>query len=306
MRSYPKIYNLGNRIIENIFSEDVSVEEKIDGSQFSFGLNEEGDLICRSKSCMLNMVAPEKMFTRAVEVAQSIKDKLTPGWIYRTEYLAKPKHNTLHYARIPENHLIGFDIETGDQYFLDYKAKSQEFSRLGLETVTLMKFGKIETYDVFRDLVDNTTSILGGAKVEGVVVKNYNRFGPEGKIMIGKFVSEEFKESHRTEWKKTAPAQSDIIIKLGETYRTKARWNKAIQHLKEQGVLTTSLKDIPLLLKEISSDTKTECEDEIKQIVFDWVWGKVSRSIISGFPEYYKEYLIKESFNDVKTETTDT
>ena len=38
--SYPSIFNLGHKAIQNLLTVDVNVEEKVDGSQFSFGLVE--------------------------------------------------------------------------------------------------------------------------------------------------------------------------------------------------------------------------------------------------------------------------
>jgi ATP-dependent RNA circularization protein (DNA/RNA ligase family) len=37
--SYPSIYALGHRAIRELFDGPVVVEEKIDGSQFSFGVS---------------------------------------------------------------------------------------------------------------------------------------------------------------------------------------------------------------------------------------------------------------------------
>ena len=36
MEVYPKIYNLGNVALKNLLDGEVIVEEKVDGSQFSF------------------------------------------------------------------------------------------------------------------------------------------------------------------------------------------------------------------------------------------------------------------------------
>ena len=49
--SYPQIYALGHRYITELLLDPVLVEEKIDGSQFSFGVFEvegEHQLRCRS------------------------------------------------------------------------------------------------------------------------------------------------------------------------------------------------------------------------------------------------------------------
>lgn len=48
INSYPSIYSLGHRYISELFSGPVVIQEKIDGSQFSFG-NLNGKLFCRSK-----------------------------------------------------------------------------------------------------------------------------------------------------------------------------------------------------------------------------------------------------------------
>jgi len=50
--SYPKVWNLGHPNIAMLFEEDVTVEEKIDGSQFSFGIFH-GELKCRSRGQQL-------------------------------------------------------------------------------------------------------------------------------------------------------------------------------------------------------------------------------------------------------------
>ena len=63
--SYPSIYNIGHRYVVDLLNEPVLIEEKIDGSQFSFGVFD-GELKCRSKGAQLNLVAPEKMFIKAI------------------------------------------------------------------------------------------------------------------------------------------------------------------------------------------------------------------------------------------------
>jgi hypothetical protein len=142
----------------------------------------------------------------------------------------------------------------------------------------------------------NVKSVLGGQKIEGFVVKNYKHFTSDGKTMMGKFVSEQFKEVHKKEWKNTNPTQKDILTQLGETYKSEARWYKAIQHLKESGAYTRSPKDIGPLLKEIQQDIKTECQDEIKEKLFKWAWSHVARKSIQGFPQWYKELLMEQQF----------
>ena len=297
--SYPSIYNLGHRYLADLFLDPVLVEEKVDGSQFSFGrfVNTDGTsyLRCRSKGAELNLIAPEKMFSKAIETIQGLFPILKEGWTYRAEYLAKPKHNSLAYDRIPKNHLMIFDINTAEETYLSYEEKKTECDRLGLEVVPIIFEGVVENVDMFRDLLTKE-SILGGQKLEGVVVKNYLKFGQDKKALMGKFVSEHFREVHKHEWKKSNPSSGDVIQTIIAAYKSPARWAKAVQHLTEQGKLENTPVDIGFLMKEVPVDVEKECADEIKTLLYQWAWPKIRRGIIGGLPEWYKERLLENQF----------
>ena len=105
--SYPKVYALGHAAISELFEDEVIVEEKVDGSQFSFG-KFDGKFLIRSKNKQMDIDAPEKMFVLG---AQSVQDlDLKDGWTYRAEYLMRPKHNVLAYDRMPTNYLMAIVI----------------------------------------------------------------------------------------------------------------------------------------------------------------------------------------------------
>lgn len=299
--SYPKIYALGHRAVKELTCEAVTVEEKIDGSQFSFFLFN-GELRARSKGKEIILDEPEKMFLKAVDTIREIINLLHDGWTYRAEYLSKPKHNVLCYGRVPEKHLIIFDINTEEEVYLDHEAKAKEAKRIGLEVVPLLFNGKLQNASDVAELLE-TDSVLGGTKIEGVVVKNYERFGLDKKALMGKYVSEKFKEKHDKDWKKNNPSKADVIMFLMEKYRTEARWEKAVQHLRERGELEGSPKDIGNLIKEVQTDLHNECEDEIKGALYRFAIPKIRRKSTAGLPEWYKERLLQEQFK--KEETKD-
>lgn len=290
--SYPKVWSLGHAGIKELLFDEVIVEEKIDGSQFSFG-RFSGELKCKSKGAEINVEFPEKMFSNAVETVKELD--LIEGWTYRAEYLKTPKHNVLAYDRIPAKHLIIFDISIGLEDYLSFTSKFNECDRLGLECVPILFKGRIEDPASIVGLLD-TGSVLGGQKVEGIVIKNYKRFGIDKKILIGKYVSEAFKEVHGAEWKEANPTKTDIVAHLIASYKTPARWNKAIQHLREAGKLTDSVKDIGLLIKEVQSDIEAEENEEIKNKLYANVIQHIKRGVVGGLPEYYKEHLMKQQF----------
>ena len=294
--SYPSIFALGHRAVKDILTTPVLVQEKIDGSQFSFGFFPGGDaepLRARSKGAQLNVLAPEKMFVRAIEVVRALP--LREGWTYRGEYLCKPKHNALAYDRVPAGHVILFDINVGHEDYLPYDAVREEAERLGLEAVPRLHEGVVADIEVFRELLSRT-SVLGGQPVEGVVVKNYALYGPDKKVLMAKYVSERFKEVHAAEWRLSNPAAGDVVQALVATYRTPARWQKAVQHLREAGALEQSPRDIGALFREVPADVRRELEGEIKERLFAWAWPKVSRGITAGLAEWYKDELLRQQF----------
>lgn len=299
--SYPSIFAIGHRAIADIFDGAVLVEEKIDGSQFSFA-RVDGELLCRSKGQQLIVLKPEKMFQTAVDVASGLD--LTPGWVYRAEYLQTQKHNTLHYQRVPENHLALFDVQTGLEEYLSPEEKAEEAARLGIECVPVVHRGEVKTMDDFAEMLDRE-SALGGCKIEGVVVKNYSVFTHEKKVAIGKYVSEAFKETHAGAWKKSNPTRTDIVRAIIDDYRTEARWRKAVQHLRDDGVLEGSPRDIGKLIQEVPEDVLSDSENDIRDRLFKHFWPHIKRGLIAGFPEFYKRELAAGAFSRAEEPTGD-
>lgn len=302
--SYPDSNALGHKYLTELFLDPVVVEEKVDGSQFSFGVFGDGpaDFRFRSKGAQIFVTddghSSEKMFEKAVQSVMKRQYLLREGWTYRCEYLPKPKAVTLTYDRVPRDlldgsdaYLIGFDVEIADEQFLSPIAKKAEFERIGLETVPCyLDAAKVTDIETIKAMLANM-SVLGGQLVEGVVVKNYHRCNPDKKILIGKYVSKQFKELHGQEWKKGNPKSGDIIQEIIESVRTPARWAKGVQHLREAGKLTDTPKDIALLFREVPADIKKDCEAEIRDALFAWAWEKISRGATAGMAEWYKDIL---------------
>lgn len=296
LHSYPQIFNLGHRAVADLLKGPVYVQEKIDGSQLSFGLIN-GELVMRSKGAPITIEAPQKMFQAAVDTCLALKPLLREGWTYRGEYLAKPKHNALAYDRIPRSHIILFDINPSEETYLVYDDVVAEAAILGLEVVPLLYGGMVQTIEEFRAFLV-IDSILGGQKLEGVVVKpvGYAVWGQDKKCLMGKFVSEAFKEVHGGEWRKANPTNNDVMAIVAAKYATPARWQKAVIHLRERGLITDSPKDIGSLIKETIADTLKECEADIKQDLWAYAWEHISRKLTHGLPTWYKDELLKLQF----------
>lgn len=292
IHSYPKIWNLGHPQISELFTSPCNFEEKIDGSQFSVQ-KEDGIYHFRSKGAEV-FSGQAGMFGLGCEELQKIN--LTDSWIYRGEYLLKPKHNCLTYGRVPKHNFIVFDIETSPNNFLSYQDKLAHCREIGLEVVP--------TFLIENPTLENFTealkmeSCLGAVTIEGLVCKNYSRFGPDGKVLMGKYVSEAFKEANKVNWKKGNQSHKDILQVLGESYRNENRWQKAVQHLKEVGKLESSPRDIGNLMREVHLDLETEEAEVIKDKLYKWAKNHIFRIATAGLPEWYKDSLLKEQFKD--------
>lgn len=289
--SYPSIYAMGHKALDELLHDRVIVQEKVDGSQFSFG-RFDGELKVRSKGKTMEPEAPESLFKRAVDHVMQLN--LHDGWTYRGECLDKPHHNVLTYDRVPEGNVILFDINDGMESYLSPADVVVEAQRVGLECVPLIWEGKGVNLDMERfKLFLEYESCLGGTKVEGVVLKpeKYNLFGRDKKVLMGKFVSEAFKEKHADVAYGQVPKQS-IVDTLVQTLRTEARWQKSVQHLREKGELQDSPKDIGILIQELRADVEKEEAEYIAEILLKTYINDITRGVIRGFPEWYKEQLL--------------
>jgi hypothetical protein len=220
-----------------------------------------------------------------------------PGIYFYGEFLNKPKHNVLFYDRVPKNNIILFGVfKEGSGFYKEYQELQEWAERLELEPVPLLYYGEVKSKDELLNFLE-LESILGGSKVEGVVVKNYNQTTMIRQRIVpqfGKFVREEFKETLNKTW----VSDKDKVQVFIDSFRTEARWLKAIQHLKEQGLLTNEPKDIGILLNEIKQDLIEEEELNIKEGLYKLFKDQILRKVISGFPEFYKDLLLNNAFNN--------
>src|SRR5690606_33410173 len=145
-------------------------------------------------------------------------------------------------------------------------------------------------------------SFLGG-KMEGVVIKSRRRTGrwitdknrriwsPEEHDtlaqlpLMAKLVAKQFKEVAQ---RPRTSVQADPVTAIGAKYATEARWQKALQHLADQGLLKGDMGDMPRLLGEVARDVKEEEEEAIKDALFKAFWKKIARRSGEGMADWYR------------------
>lgn len=298
--SYWKSANLGDPKLNGFFSgSKLRVEEKIDGSQFSFAkIN--GEVMARSRNKMLDLNDVEQMFRPAVEHVLSVNDLLPDNIIFRSETLYKNRHNGLTYSRVPCNHICVFDAENA----VSGETLSRDMVRdlanaILVDSVPL--FDEIEDaeqinlYDYLAKFLERE-SYLGGAKIEGVVIKRLSSpMYYYDRPLFAKLVSKDFRELQQKTWTKDNPKSGDAVEMLVEELTTPQRFRKAVQHLSEGGKITGELKDIGPLIAEVRRDIEEECAEYIKTRLHEILGKKISIGVGRAVPSWYKADLLAKA-----------
>lgn len=293
LKSFPKIWHLGHKCIKGIFEQDVEITEKVDGSQFVFGWDKDGKYHCRSKGVRIEPDEAPNLFFPVVEWSRGLKP--LQGHVFYGETLSKPKHNTLVYDRTPTNHFALFgvsDIE-GFKHVHNHALLTEYSEILGCDVVPLLHKGKAN-FELVDSLL-HKESFLGGPNAEGVVVKadvQYELYGQHTPLMCGKFVTEAFKEVHQKN--PEFHSGKGKVQDLFESYRTQARWEKAVQFLRDSGQLDESPKDISSLMKRVNTDVEEECKEEVMEKLWSIYRKDFLKNVTVGLPEWYKRSLASD------------
>lgn len=296
IKSYPKILPLTGKYFDLVGGVEVEITEKVDGSLFAFGKDHGGNLHFRSKGAVLDEKYPQDLFKSAIDHILSIQDRLPNGVVYYSETLKCPRHNTLAYAKTPKNHVALFGMFDWDRTAgNDWDTLASEAERLDVDVVPLLGKKILSSAKEAEEFLVQD-SFLGNCKIEGIVLKDYTRpmefSGMVYPLTVLKFVSDAFKEKHANN-PEYIPQSSKLETTI-ESYRTEARWNKAIQHLRDKGELLNEPKDIGALMKELNVDLVEEEKENFKEELYQIYQKQWKASVARGFPEYYKKLLLKQ------------
>lgn len=292
---YASPENLWHKNAKLLLGKNVIVEEKIDGSQLTFGRMQDGELHCRSKGKQLDLEDVDKLFAPVVNALQKIAEKLPRGVIFRAEAVTRNRHNVLNYGRVPMHFLVVYDVQSLDGW-LDPACKRKLCWSLDLEVVEFDSIRLFHEYGELEAYLD-LPSMLGGPR-EGIVIKpfDYVPLDPYTNMpVMAKMVREEFREKHKVAGNPNGtPGPKHIIERLVSEFATEARWQKAVQHLQERGELEGEMLDVRALMLEVAADVAKEEETYIRCMLWEWAWPQVKRQVAKGLPEWYKERLLKQ------------
>lgn len=295
--SYGKILTFGDADLKGLLDEPCYIQEKIDGSQISFMVNEKEQLLVRSKGSLINLDQPQKLFVPAICTIQNLHSlgHIPAGLIFRGEAVATPRHNKINYKLVPAGNIVLYDVHSIDlECDLHWKQVKLWAAKLGIAFAPVL--GTYEnpadelTVEVLKKIVAETKSVINDkVDIEGVVIKRLEKpfITAHGKVGRGKYVSDGFKEMEKT--KKSI--RENTFEDLAPIFAPEARKHKMVMRLKEEGKWTGTMRDMALLVPQLIQDVEEECLAELKDMVYKSVRKKVRQGLQSGLAEWYKEKL---------------
>jgi hypothetical protein len=299
---YNKVLTLGDPYIADLLNGPIVVEEKVDGAQFRFGkIN--GKLMCGSHRIDYGELhEPDAMFQPAWLYVSSILERLPDNVMFYAEFLGRVRQNKLVYERTPKNGLMLFDAYLfAENRWADLEELGGFSYELDIDPPWVLYEGDGKAFDkAAADKLLGLTSFLGKTVIEGIVIKNYGQPGGDRyhhgpSFACGKFVQPKLAEKKPA----SRPAKDDdILSQVVARFKTEARWEKAVQHLKEDGRLDGSMRDVKALLDEVEQDLVDEELVAIEDMLWSHFCHAIHKGIRDGLPEWYKKRLSAQQFAD--------
>lgn len=279
-KKYIKIKALGTIETEGIFDGKVVVQEKVDGANFCFFLNN-NELTFASRNRVMVDKKDSKGWNAILPVIEAYglyKDKFSSKYLYIGESLQR--HTIKYNDDVPG--FIGYDVwNTETELFLSWKEAKEEFESIGLEFIHIHfeRDGSKISIEELEECIKNSAYKDGSA--EGVVLKNYSRLNKFKQPLFAKIVTDEFKEKNKLAFggSNQPPKESNSTKLISLTYGTNARIEKTIHKLSDEGY-KIDMSLIPVLFNAVAEDIFLEHSIEIYKD-FDRINFKELRRLIA-------------------------
>jgi len=245
MRKYPKLRYTNHEDSKPLFEEgEIIVQEKVDGANFRFTLEENLDEAYHTDSrefvfgsrniAFKNGKDESKQFaapisylreTLARDTVLSLQDTFAGKLTFFGEAML-PHTLSYNFGDVPA--FVGFDVyneSTG--MWLNRNHLEKCFTKLGLEVTPVIDTVPAREFDEYTITVPE--SEYGDVKAEGLAFKNY------ATQTFSKYVRPSFKEKNAQTFGKPKKHQETGAEKLNYTYITNARIRKTIHKLIDEG-----------------------------------------------------------------------
>lgn len=183
--------------IEELLSGEVIIEEKIDGANIGFSLDEQGEIQVQNRGAYLEQ--PYRgQFSRLNgwlgQFGYLMKPNLTENLIVFGEWCAA--RHSLQYTHLPDFFLL-FDIyDTAEEKFWSVSRRNDWSQKIGIQTVPHIGQGHYSS-ESLQNLLHTTTSAYREGRPEGFVIRKDDLLWNEAR---GKLVRSEFVQTIETHW----------------------------------------------------------------------------------------------------------
>lgn len=285
MKKYHKIVRHGQKgshlTVQG--NPEIVVMEKLDGANASFKL-EDGEIKCFSRNSELHEGNGLRGFYQWVQ--ENINaDDLVEGGIYFGEWLVP---HTIKYPQEAYQQFYLFDIyDEETERYIGFNLVEKQAEKLNLNLVPVFYKGEFQSYEHLEQFVGKSEI---GEIGEGIVVKNYNYEDKHGDQLFTKIVSDKFAEKAKTK-KQKMPQNKNELDDFVETYLTKARVEKMLNKLVDEGILDEDygIEDMGTILK----NSGKRIIDDILEEEMDSLIKIVKKKIGKRYPSKVKEIVNK-------------
>lgn len=248
-------------------SEEVWIEEKIDGSNVCCEVDDANQFRCYGRKYELGeWYSNSGSYQKLLAIEDKVRANIPSNLVLYFEYLSK---HHVKYADDKVNilYLIGVYDKSTNKYLLPNEVyKYAEV--LGLTTPVCFYNGQFKDWSIARGLVGK--SAFGAEQGEGVIVKAYDK---QTGIKMIKIVGDAFKEVMKQD---TAAVQAKIdeAVRKREIVQgvvTPARIRKQLYKMQEEGLISSvenmSEEDRRIAIKHIGGYICADCSAEEPELV---------------------------------------
>lgn len=297
MKHFPSLNRLGEG---NVLATDkpLVIQEKVDGANFRFTINEEGELIFGSRNVVWEDERDQnKQFRHAIDyVEENINEGILNSDV--TVFCEALHKHTIDYdwGNIPN--VVGYSVwDSAEHGWVHPNRATNYIESMGIPVVPVVEMCSKEYFRdhyITDDGIDREALVPESeyydGKAEGVVINAHQG----GELHRAKVRTEEFLEKHKGSKKSNEHPETDED-KLVNTYCTPARVEKTAHKLIDEGkwdsLCMPMMEDLaPRMVKDI-------WEEEWEEIVFKhWEldMGDVRSGISSRTASYLKDAIEKE------------
>lgn len=227
-RKYQHVERYGTAEVEGIEAGTCFIFPKIDGTNASVWLGEDGEIHAGSRKRELGIHDDNAGFMNTIIKDERIRAFLTdnPSMRLFGEWLVPHSLKTYRDTAWRKFYVFDVCIDEGEEglKYLPYEYYSMLLARYGIEYISPIRIIRNGSLDNFIKCLDENTYLIkdGEGCGEGIVIKNYEYRNKYGRQTWAKIVTSEFKEKHRKEMGAPVTEADLVEARIVDKYVTEA------------------------------------------------------------------------------------